>query len=275
MNTHDALFEVRDRVAVLTGAGGVLISRMARELGRRGATVIATDRILSSAEATASAIRAEGGTAEPFAMDVTDPASLQAVADEVVRRFGRVDILINGAGGNRKEATPEPGQPFFDLPAEALRSVVDLNLMGTILPSQIFGREMAKRGGGAILNLSSMTALRPISRVVGYGAAKAAVDNFTRWLAVHLAQTCAPGIRVNAIAPGFFLTEQNRFLLTKESDGSLTERGRQVISHTPMNRFGTPEDLLGAMIWLLSPSASFVTGVVLPVDGGFSVCSGV
>ena len=275
MNAHDALFEVRDRVAVLTGAGGVLISRMARELGRRGATVIATDRILSSAEATASAIRAEGGTAEPFAMDVTDPASLQAVADEVVRRFGRVDILINGAGGNRKEATPEPGQPFFDLPAEALRSVVDLNLMGTILPSQIFGREMAKRGSGAILNLSSMTALRPISRVVGYGAAKAAVDNFTRWLAVHLAQTCAPGIRVNAIAPGFFLTEQNRFLLTKESDGSLTERGRQVISHTPMNRFGAPEDLLGAMIWLLSPSASFVTGVVLPIDGGFSVCAGV
>ncbi|MBP7275840.1 MAG: SDR family oxidoreductase [Kiritimatiellae bacterium] len=275
MNTGDAMFELRGQVAALTGAGGVLISRMARELGRRGVTVIATDRNLAAAESTASAIRAEGGSAEAIAMDVTDPGSLQTVADELVRRWGRVDILINGAGGNRKDATPEPGQPFFDLPAEALRSVVDLNLMGTVLPSQVFGREMAKRGCGAILNLSSMTAIRPISRVVGYGAAKAAVDHFTRWLAVHLAQTCAPAIRVNAIAPGFFLTEQNRFLLTNESDGSLTERGRQVLSHTPMNRFGAPEDLLGAMVWLLSPSASFVTGVVLPIDGGFSVCAGV
>lgn len=271
----DPMFDLAGRVAVLTGAGGVLIADMARELGRRGVKVVATNRSLPKAEAVAADIRAAGGEAIALALDVTDRAALEAVAKEVRARYGRVDFLVNGAGGNRKEATPAPGQPFFDIPAEALRAVVDLNLFGTVLPCQVFGRLMAEQKAGAIINLSSMSGMRPISRVGGYGAAKAAIDNFTQWLAVHLAQTCSPHIRVNAIAPGFFLTEQNRFLLTNEADGSLTARGQQVIAHTPMARFGSPGDLLGALIWLLSPSASFVTGVVLPVDGGFAACTGV
>ena len=271
----DPMFDLAGRVAVLTGAGGVLIADMARELGRRGAKVVATNRSLPKAEAVAADIRAAGGEAIALALDVTDRAALEAVAKEVRARYGRVDFLVNGAGGNRKEATPAPGQPFFDIPAEALRAVVDLNLFGTVLPCQVFGRVMAEQKAGAIINLSSMSGMRPISRVGGYGAAKAAIDNFTQWLAVHLAQTCSPNIRVNAIAPGFFLTEQNRFLLTNEADGSLTARGQQVIAHTPMARFGSPGDLLGALVWLLSPSASFVTGVVLPVDGGFAACTGV
>ena len=275
MTTADARFDLTGRVAVLTGAGGVLIADMARELGRRGVKVVATNRSLNKAEAVAEEIRQAGGEAIALALDVTDRAALEAVSAEVQRRYGRLDFLINGAGGNRKEATPAPGQPFFDIPVEALRGVIDLNLIGTVLPCQVFGRLMAAQQEGVIVNLSSMSAIRTITRVGGYGAAKAAVDNFTQWLAVHLAQTCSPRIRVNAIAPGFFLTEQNRFLLTREQDGGLTERGQQVISHTPMARFGSPDDLLGALVWLLSPGASFVTGVVLPVDGGFAAQSGV
>lgn len=274
MNT-DILFDLSGKVAVLTGAGGVLIADMARELGRRGVKVVATNRSPGKAEAVAASIREAGGEAIALGLDVTDPAGLAAVAKQVVERYGRIDFLINGAGGNRKEATPAPGQPFFDIPVEALRAVVDLNLFGTVLPCQVFGRVMATQKSGVIINLSSMSGMRPITRVGGYGAAKAAVDNFTQWLAVHLAQTCSPHIRVNAIAPGFFLTEQNRFLLTNEKDGSLTARGQQVISHTPMNRFGVPADLLGTLVWLLSPGASFVTGVVVPVDGGFAACTGV
>ncbi len=269
------LFDVRGKVAVLTGAGGVLIAGMARELGRRGVRVVATNRSVGKAEAVAESIRAAGGEAHALALDVTDRGALLRVSEEVVRRYGRVDILINGAGGNRPQATPAPGQPFFDIPPEALREVIELNLMGTILPCQLFGAVMARQGEGCILNISSMGAQRPITRVGGYGAAKAAVDNFTRWLAVHLAQTCSPRIRVNAVSPGFFLTEQNRFLLTRAEDGALTARGQQVIAHTPMSRFGAPEDLLGALVWLVSPAASFVTGVVVPVDGGFSAYCGV
>jgi NAD(P)-dependent dehydrogenase (short-subunit alcohol dehydrogenase family) len=272
---NNSMFDLSGKVAVLTGAGGVLIAEMARELGRRGVKVVATNRSLAKAEAVVADIRRDGGEAVALALDVTDRAALEAVAAAVVAQFGRVDFLINGAGGNRKEATPAPGQPFFDIPADALRAVVDLNLFGTVMPCQIFGRIMAAQKAGVIINISSMSALRPITRVGGYGSAKAAVDNFTQWLAVHLAQTCSPNIRVNAIAPGFFLTDQNRFLLTNEADGSLTARGQQVIAHTPMARFGSPGDLLGALVWLLSPSASFVTGVVLPVDGGFAVCPGV
>lgn len=275
MNPHDARFDVRGKVALLTGAGGVLIADMARELGRRGVKVVATNRSLGKAEAVAESIRAAGGEALALALDVTDRAALERVAAEVVQRYQRVDILINGAGGNRPQATPAPGQPFFDIPVEAWREILDLNLLGTLLPCQVFGQVMARQQEGCIINLSSMSAQRPITRVGGYGAAKAAVDNFTRWLAVHLAQTCSPRIRVNALSPGFFLTEQNRFLLTRAEDGALTERGRQVIAHTPMGRFGTPDDLLGALVWLVSPAASFVTGVVLPVDGGFSAYSGV
>ncbi len=190
-------------------------------------------------------------------------------------KFGRVDILVNGAGGNKPAATTSPEQPFFDLPAEALRWVFDLNLMGTILPAQVFGKMMAAQKNGIILNISSMNAFRPLTRIAAYSAAKAGVSNFTQWLAVHMAQEYSPAIRVNAIAPGFFLTEQNRFLLTDKEIGELTPRGRSILAHTPLNRFGSPDDLLGTLFWLVSPASAFVTGMVVPVDGGFSAFSGV
>jgi len=190
-------------------------------------------------------------------------------------QFGRVDILINGAGGNRKRATTSPDLAFFDLPADAIQWVFSLNFIGTLLPSQVFGRLMAEQEHGVILNVSSMNAFRPLTRIPAYSAAKAAVSNFTQWLAVHMAQEYSPRIRVNAIAPGFFLTEQNRFLLTDEQTGELTLRGKTIIAHTPMGHFGDPEDLIGTVLWLLSPGAKFVTGIVVPVDGGFSAFSGV
>jgi NAD(P)-dependent dehydrogenase (short-subunit alcohol dehydrogenase family) len=189
--------------------------------------------------------------------------------------FGRVDGLINGAGGNSPGATARPDLSFFDLPEDALRYVFDLNLLGTILPTQVFGRRMAEQQEGVILNVSSMSAMRPLTRVVGYSAAKAGINSFTYWLAVHLAQEYDPRLRVNAVAPGFFVTEQNRALLTNPETGELTPRGQSIIAHTPMKRFGEPEDLLGAVLWLLSPASSFVTGIVVPVDGGFSAFGGV
>lgn len=207
--------------------------------------------------------------------DVLNPESLQRANETIQAEFGIVDILINAAGGNHPAATTKPDLSFFDLPLDALRHVGDLNLLGTILPCQVFARGMAERGDGVILNVSSMNAFRPLTRIPAYSAAKAAVNNFTQWLAVHMAQNYSPRIRVNAIAPGFFLTEQNRFLLTDKVTGQLTTRGQTILTHTPMNRFGTPEDLLGATLWLISPAASFVTGVVIPIDGGFSAFSGV
>lgn len=271
----DRLFDVSGRVMVLTGAGGVLVGALARELGARGANVVIADRSAERGQESARAITDAGGEAMALAADVLDPASLQAAADRVVQRYGRIDALVNGAGGNRPDATTSAERTFFDLPPEALRAVLDLNLMGSVLPSQVFGRAMAQAGAGIILNISSMNAFRPLTRILGYSAAKAAINNFTQWLAVHLAQTCSPHLRVNAIAPGFFETAQNKFLLRREQDGALTERGQQIIAHTPMGRFGAPEDLIGAAVWLLSPASDFVTGVVVPVDGGFSAFSGV
>jgi NAD(P)-dependent dehydrogenase (short-subunit alcohol dehydrogenase family) len=207
--------------------------------------------------------------------DVLQRDDLLKIAMEMIREFGRIDGLVNGAGGNSPQATTRPDQPFFDLPEEALRFVVELNLLGTLLPTQILGKYMAQQRQGVILNLSSMSSFRPLTRVVGYSAAKAALNNFTQWLAVHLAQEYSPRLRVNAIAPGFFLTEQNRFLLTDKDTGELTPRGQSIVSHTPMARFGQPDDLLGAALWLLSPASAFVTGIVVPIDGGFSAFSGV
>jgi NAD(P)-dependent dehydrogenase (short-subunit alcohol dehydrogenase family) len=201
--------------------------------------------------------------------------SLEKAAEETVRAFGKIDCLINGAGGNNPKATTNPQQSFFQLSEEGLRYVSDLNLLGTILPCQVIGKLMAEKKEGVILNISSMNAFRPLTRIPAYSAAKAAVTNFTQWLAVHMAQEYSPNIRVNAIAPGFFLTEQNQFLLKDKETGALTERGKKIMEHTPLGRFGNPEDLIGAVLWLLSPAASFVTGVVLPVDGGFSAFSGV
>jgi NAD(P)-dependent dehydrogenase (short-subunit alcohol dehydrogenase family) len=206
---------------------------------------------------------------------VLDKTSMEAACRKVLERFGWVDILINGAGGNKKEATTGSDVSFFDLPLDAVQSVFNLNFIGTLLPSQVFGRILANRGEGVILNISSMNAFRPLTKIPAYSAAKAAVSNFTQWLAVHMSQEYSNKIRVNAIAPGFFLTEQNRFLLTDETNGELSPRGKTIIDHTPMGRFGDPGDLIGTMFWLLSPGAAFVHGVVVPVDGGFSAFSGV
>jgi NAD(P)-dependent dehydrogenase (short-subunit alcohol dehydrogenase family) len=207
--------------------------------------------------------------------DCLNRAELEAARAEIKQRWGRVDFLLNFAGGNRPDATTAADRPFFGLPQEALEGAINLNLMGTILPCQVFGQTMAERGEGAILNISSMAAQRPLTRIVGYASAKAGVDNFTRWLAVHLAKEYSPKLRVNALAPGFFLTEQNRYLLTDEKTGQPTERGKSILQHTPMARFGTAEDLTGTILWLLSPAAAFVTGIVVPIDGGFSAFSGV
>ncbi|MDP2995781.1 MAG: SDR family oxidoreductase [Anaerolineales bacterium] len=269
------LYNISGKTAVVTGGAGVLCAAMCRALAAAGAKVAVLDLNAEAAESLAADIRSSGAEAVGVDCDVLDKASIETATQIVLAKFGRVDILINGAGGNKPAATTNPEQTFFDLPAEALRWVFDLNLMGTILPAQVFGRLMAEQKSGVILNISSMNALRPLTRIAAYSAAKAGVSNFTQWLAVHMAQEYSPEIRVNAIAPGFFLTEQNRFLLTDKETGALTPRGQTIIGHTPMKRFGALEDLLGTLLWLVSPAAAFVTGIVVPVDGGFSAFSGV
>ena len=264
-------FDLTGKTAVVTGGAGVLCAAMCRALAEAGAKVAVLDLRLDAAEALAAEL---GHGATGIACNVLDKASIEAASQKVVAAFDRVDILINGAGGNKPQATTNPEQSFFDLPAEALRWVFDLNLMGTLLPSQVFGKIMAEQESGVILNISSMNAFRPLTRIPAYSAAKAGVSSFTQWLAVHMAQTYSPEIRVNAIAPGFFVGDQNRKLLLNE-DGSLTPRGQTIMSHTPMARFGNPEDLLGTLLWLVSPASAFVTGTVVPVDGGFSAFSGV
>ncbi len=265
-------FDIKGQVAVVTGGAGVLCAAMCHALIEAGARVAVLDLRAESAEALAKEL---GENAIGLACDVLNKHSIETAAQEILRSFTRVDILINGAGGNRPQATTTLEQSFFDLPSEALRWVFDLNLLGTVLPSQVFGKLMAEQKSGTIINISSMNAFRPLTRIAAYSAAKAGVSNFTQWLAVHMAQEYSPAIRVNAIAPGFFLTEQNRFLLTEKNSGELTARGRTIISHTPQARFGAPEDLLGTLLWLVSPASAFVTGVVVPVDGGFSAFSGV
>ncbi len=269
------LYNISGRSAVVTGGAGVLCAALCRALAAAGAKVAVLDLNAEAAESLAADIRSSGADSIGLACNVLEKESLEAAAQEVLAKFGQVDILINGAGGNKPAATTNPEQTFFDLPADALRWVFDLNLMGTILPSQVFGKLMAGQKSGVILNISSMNAFRPLTRIAAYSAAKAGVSNLTQWLAVHMAQEYSPDIRVNAIAPGFFLTEQNRFLLTDKENGELTPRGQSIIKHTPLGRFGTPDDLLGTVFWLLSPASAFVTGIVVPVDGGFSAFSGV
>ena len=271
----DSLFGLSGQVAVITGGGGVLCGTMSRALGCVGVKVAVLDLILETAQKVADDIVATGGEAMAMQCDVLDKKSIQAAAQRIMDVWGRVDILINGAGGNKKEATTSPDLSFFDLSTDAVQWVFNLNFIGTLLPCQVFGRVMTDQGEGIILNISSMNAFRPLTRIPAYSAAKAAVNNFTQWLAVHMSQEYSPNIRVNAIAPGFFLTEQNRFLLTDERTSELTPRGQTIIDHTPMGRFGHPDDLIGTVLWLLSPSARFVHGVVVPVDGGFSAFSGV
>jgi NAD(P)-dependent dehydrogenase (short-subunit alcohol dehydrogenase family) len=269
------LFDVKGKVVAITGGGGILCGEMARALGEAGAKIAVLDLVEAAAVRVADEIKAKGGAAIGVACNVLDKPSIEQAHRNVLAQFGRVDVLINGAGGNKKEATTSPEQPFFDLPAEAVRFVFDLNFLGTLLPTQVFGKAMAERGSGVILNISSMNAIRPLTKIPAYSAAKAAVSNFTQWLAVHICQNYSKQIRVNAIAPGFFLTEQNRFLLTEERTGALTPRGKTVTEHTPMGRFGQPNELIGTVLWLLSDASKFVTGITVPVDGGFSAFSGV
>jgi len=269
-----ALFDVRGRVAVVTGGSGELGGAMALGLARAGVQVALLGRHAETADAAAETIRAEGGSAIGIACDVLDRAAVERTCEQVTRVFGPVDILVNAAGGNSPAATTSAEQSFFDLDASAVNAVFALNFTGTFQCCQVFGRAMADRGEGSIVNITSMNALRPLTRIPAYSAAKAAVANFTQWLAVHMAQEYSPRIRVNAIAPGFFLTEQNRYLLMDE-EGAPTPRGQTIIGHTPAGHMGRPEDLVGTLLWLVSPASAFVTGVVVPVDGGFSSFSGV
>jgi NAD(P)-dependent dehydrogenase (short-subunit alcohol dehydrogenase family) len=266
------MFDVKGKAIAITGGGGVLCGAMGRALAEGGAKVVLLDLFEEAAQKLAAEI---GHGTLACKCDVLDKASVQAAADFVLAKHGRIDVLINGAGGNKKQATTGKEMSFFDIPAEAIQWVFNLNVVGTVVPCQIFGRVMAQQKAGVIINVSSMNAFRPLTRIPAYSAAKAAVSNFTQWLATHMAQEYSTKIRVNAIAPGFFLTEQNRFLLTDEKTGELTARGKQIIDHTPMGEFGKPEDLVGATVWLCSDSARFVDGIVIPIDGGFSAYSGV
>lgn len=268
------LFGLEGQVAIVTGGTGVLGGALAHGLARAGARVGVLGRRREQAAAVAQAIAAEGGEAVALPADVLDRGQLEGAREAVLERWGRLDILVNGAGGNVPGATVAPGASFFELPEGGMEQVIALNLQGTLLPSQVFGAAMGRAGQGCIVNISSMAAQRALTRVLGYGAAKAAVDNITRWLAVELARSYGAGLRVNAIAPGFFLGEQNRALLTN-ADGTLTARGRTIVEHTPAGRFGAPAELVSTLIWLCGPGASFVNGVVVPVDGGFSAFSGV
>ena len=271
----DTLFNIQGQTAVITGGSGVLGRTMAQALARAGANVVILSLHAETSEKVAREIVGDGGQALGIACDVTDRSSLEDALERVVSAFGSVDILVNGAGGNRPLATTAPERSFFDLDTHAIQEVFELNFTGTLLSCQVFGRIMAERGQGCIVNIASMNSLRPLTRIPAYSAAKAAIVNFTQWLAVHMAQEYSPHIRVNALAPGFFLTEQNRFLLLDEQSGGYTSRGQSILAHTPANRLGEPDDLVGTLLWLISPASTFVTGIVVPVDGGFSAFSGV
>jgi len=269
------MYDFTGKTVAITGGAGILGSEIASALAGCGASVAILDVNPEAGKGAVDRMGELGKQVTVFQCDVLNRDSVAQTAEDVVGRLGKLDCLVNGAGGNKPQATTSPDLKFFDLPADALRWVFELNILGTILPSQAFGKIMAAQGYGAMVNISSMNSFRPLTRVLAYSAAKAAVSNFTQWLAVHMAQEYSPKIRVNAIAPGFFLTNQNRFLLTDKETGDLPARGNAIIGHTPMARFGEPCDLFGAVLWLLSPASEFVTGVIIPIDGGFSAFSGV
>lgn len=276
MSDITRMYDFTGHIVLITGGAGILGGEMACALASLGANVVILDRDPALADRLMERLNLCSGRALVVYGNVLERDTL-IKADEVIRaEFGdSPDMLINAAGGNNPRATTGPDKSFFDIGVDDLRFVFDLNAIGTIVTSQVFGRRMAEKGYGVILNVSSMNAFRPLTRVVAYSAAKAAVTNFTQWLAVHMAKEYSPNIRVNAIAPGFMLTEQNRYLLIDQETGELTPRGKAIIAHTPQGRFGTPEDLLGTVLWLLSPASAHVTGIVVPVDGGFSAFSGV
>jgi NAD(P)-dependent dehydrogenase (short-subunit alcohol dehydrogenase family) len=268
-------FSIENLNIVITGAGGVLCGAMARELAALGARVAVIDIRGDKAQETVRHITASGGDAFSITCDVTEPGSVNNSLKFIRERWDHVDVLINGAGGNHPSATSTKDVSFFDLDYKAVQKILDLNFLGTFLPCQVFGKIMAENGKGIIVNIASMNSVRPLTRIPAYSAGKAAVANFTKWLAVHMAQEYSPDIRVNAIAPGFFLTEQVRYLLIDPQSGGYTERGERIMDHTPMKRMGLPADLLGTLIWLISPASTFVTGIMVPVDGGFSAYAGV
>jgi NAD(P)-dependent dehydrogenase (short-subunit alcohol dehydrogenase family) len=270
-------YDFQGKCIAITGGAGILGGEMAKALYMCGADVVILDYNLQAAQKMVGILQQTNASGQAVALQVNvlESESVSAALETILSQFFQIDGLINAAGGNRPEATTNSERPFFDLPADAMRWVFDLNLVGTIIPSQIIGRQMAKQKEGVILNVSSMNAFRPLTRIPAYSAAKAGVSNFTQWLAVYMAQEFSAKIRVNAIAPGFFLTDQNRYLLTDAESGNLSQRGQKIIDHTPMARFGQPEDLSGTVLWLMSPASEFVSGVIVPVDGGFSAFSGV
>jgi NAD(P)-dependent dehydrogenase (short-subunit alcohol dehydrogenase family) len=270
----DDMFSAQDKVVVFTGGAGVLSSALAKGLGKAGATIILTDII--PLEDSIRKLSDLGISTYGYSMDVLNKKNVESVSQIIIKKHGKIDVLLNAAGGNRKEATTSEDFSFFDLPLEPLQKVIYLNLFGgSFIPSQVFGKIMIKnQNGGNIINFSSMAAFRPLTKIVGYAAAKASISNFTQWLAVYIAQNYTPKVRVNALAPGFFSTNQNKYLLFKE-DGNLTPRGEAIIKHTPAGRFGDPDDLISTVLWLISPASQFITGVVVPVDGGFHAYSGV
>jgi NAD(P)-dependent dehydrogenase (short-subunit alcohol dehydrogenase family) len=271
----EALFTISGKTAVVTGGSGELGRAMVEGLAQAGARVAILGQHEESVSRATQALREKGYEAIGLASDVSERDALERALERITSAFGPVDILVNGAGGNQPAATTSSERAFFDLDRQAIERVFNLNFTGTLLACQVFGRGMSERGQGCIVNIASMNALRPLTRIPAYSAAKAAIANFTQWLAVHMAQEYSPQIRVNAISPGFFLTEQNRYLLTDAQSGQFTPRGESIVGHTPMGRLGKAEELVGTLLWLVSPASAFVTGIVVPVDGGFSAFSGV
>lgn len=265
-----SVFDIKDQVVVITGGTGVLGREIGTYLAHEGARVVLLGRRQDVGEALAEGIRAQGGDAAFYVCDVTDMEMVNGVRDQIVDRYGRVDALLNAAGGNMPGATIPPGKTLFDVQVEEFERVLNVNLTGTLIPTQAFLKPMTEAGHGSIVNFSSMAAFRPLTRVMGYAAAKAGISNLTAFLANEVATKFSPSIRVNAIAPGFFLTDQNRALLTNP-DGTLTERGQDVIRQTPFKRFGKPEELCGTIQYLISQASTFVTGTVAIVDGGFNI----
>lgn len=274
MGSSQSLFSVEDKVVLLTGGGGVLAGEMAKGFLNAGSKVVLLDINEEFLQKRIDELKSIDKDVTGLKCNVLDKESLESVKAEVIKKYKRIDVLINAAGGNMEGATIGLDKNIFDIEFDQFKKVTDLNLNGTVLPTLVFGKAMAEQKSGSIINISSMAVSRAITRVVGYSAAKAAIDNFTRWMAVELASKFGSGIRVNAIAPGFLLTNQNRTLLTNP-DGSLTERGKSIIALTPFRRFGEPEELVGTMIYLASDASKFVTATVIPIDGGFSAFSGV
>lgn len=271
---REVSFDISEKIAVITGAGGIICGTMAKEMAKKGAKIALLDLFVENAQKIADEINADGGKAIAVKVNVLDRSSLEEAKEAVIAEYGKIDILINGAGGNKKEATVSADLDFFHLDTEAFKWVFDLNVTGAVLTTMVFGELLAKQGDGNVINIASMATYHPLTNTVAYCGAKAAVANFTEWMATHFNQNYSKNIRVNAIAPGFLLTTQNKFLMQKE-DGTPTARGQRVLDKTPMGRYGDPEEMAGPVIWLCSDAASFVNGAVIPVDGGFSAFWGI